>query len=350
LRAAVRLALEGGTDPVLAVKFEVALMGFRTLRGYSTEGRRYVSAALALPGVQASAVAHAHALYVGAALADNQSDYAEAGRMLEACLALRRGIGNPVDIAATLSTLSQVRLHEGDAERAREGEEEALGIFRQIGERVGEAIGLSHLGEICMHVSDDAGARAHFEQCLAIAGEVDNLEIVGECERVLGELALDGGDLDAARARFTRSLEVCRDTENKRGEAMASWWMGKADLAEGDADAARAKLGSALRALQNFEMNSELLCCLEDHAALLQSVDSADEAVRLYAAVAGLRERLALPPPPRGEVRRRHAIAAARAALGDAPFDAAWSEGGTWEMEQAVRRALAHAGAPAIAA
>ena len=86
---------KGGTDPILAVKFEVALMGFRMLRGYSTEGRKYVRAALALPAVQASDVAHAHALYVGAALADNQSDYAEARRMLEACLALRRGLGEP---------------------------------------------------------------------------------------------------------------------------------------------------------------------------------------------------------------------------------------------------------------
>ncbi len=339
MRAAIALALGGGTDPILAVKFEVALMGFRTLRGYSTEGRKYVHAALALPAVQASAVAHAHALYVGASLADNQSDYAEAGRMLEACLVLRRGLGNPVDIAATLSTLSQVRLHEGDAVRAREGEEEALSIFRQIGQRVGEAIGLSHLGEICMYVSDDVGARAHFEQCLVIARDLDNLEIIGECERVLGELSLEAGDLDAARARFTRSLEVCSGTENKRGEAMALWWMGKADVAAGEIDAARAKLATALSALQAFEMNAELLCCLEDHAALLQSANIADEAVRLFAAVESLRARLLLRGPPRGEARRRAAIAAARTALGDAAFDRAWSDGRGWELEQAIRRA-----------
>ena len=39
LRAAIALALDGRADPVIAVKFEVALMGFRILRGYSTEGR-----------------------------------------------------------------------------------------------------------------------------------------------------------------------------------------------------------------------------------------------------------------------------------------------------------------------
>ena len=45
---------------------------------------------LTLPAVQAHDVALGHALYVGAALATSQGDYAEAGRMLERCLLLRR--------------------------------------------------------------------------------------------------------------------------------------------------------------------------------------------------------------------------------------------------------------------
>src|SRR5215831_10628495 len=49
LRAAIALALAGGVDPVLAVKLEVALMQFRIRRGYSTEARNNVRAALALP-------------------------------------------------------------------------------------------------------------------------------------------------------------------------------------------------------------------------------------------------------------------------------------------------------------
>jgi non-specific serine/threonine protein kinase len=339
LRAAIALALNGGADPVLAVKFEVALMWFRLLRGYSTEGRKIVRAALAQPAVLASDVAHAHALYVGAALADNQSDYAEAGWMLEACLALRRGLDQPFDIAATLSTLSQVRLHEGDTERARETEEEALGIFRKIGDRIGEAVGLFHLGEICRRVGDDAKARDYFEQCLAIARAIDSAEIEGESELVLGAVSLAEGDLPAARARFARSLEVCRGAENKRGEAMALWWTGKADAFAGNTEAARQKLGEALRALQTFEMNSEVLSCLEDHAELLQSIGSPDDGVSLFAAVETLRERLALARPPRDEAHVARVIAAARATLGDALFDEAWAEGRTWELEQATRRA-----------
>jgi predicted ATPase/class 3 adenylate cyclase len=349
MRAATSLSLNGGADPLIVVRFEVALMWFRLLRGYSTEGRNNVRAALALPGVLASDGAHAHALYVGAALADNQSDYAEAGRMLESCLALRRGLDKPFDIAATLSTLAQVRLHEGDAERARQSEEEALQIFRSLGDRTGEAIGLFHLGEICMYVADDAKAREYIEQCLAIAKAIDHREVEGECELVLGVLALGDKDVGAARSRFNRSLEVCRGAENKRGEAIALWWTGKAELASGNAEAARVKLAGALRALQSFEMNSEVLNCLEDHAELLQAVGPADEGVRLYAAVATLRSRLGLVRSPRNVQHTQHAIAAARIALGDAAFEAAWSEGGKWELEQATTRALAVGTSPAVA-
>jgi predicted ATPase/class 3 adenylate cyclase len=340
LRAGMTLALESKVDPVLSVKFEVALLHFWLLRGYSTEGRKAVRMSLALPEVQAFDVAHAHALYVGAALANSQGEYAEAERMLTQCLALRRGIGNLVDLAATLSTLSLVQLHAGDAAKARAGEEEALGIFRQLGDRIGEAIGLHHLGEICLHVGDDAQARAHFEQCLAIAREIEHRELEGECERMLGEIALESGDVAAARARFARAQQVCEDAGDKRDAATALWWSGRADVAAGDLEAARTRMESALRALAAFEMNAELLGCLEDLAFLAHARGLPDHATHLYSASVAHRERLNLVRPPRYESRWRERLANARSALGDAAFEAAWAEGARWKLEDAVRRAL----------
>ena len=119
LRAASALALGGGVDPIIAVKLEVAMQGFRILRGYSTEGREVCGQRWRSRRSRRSDQAQGRALYVGAALATGQGDYTEARRMLEKSLVLRRGLGNPSDIAATLSTLSWVRLHEGDAAQAQ---------------------------------------------------------------------------------------------------------------------------------------------------------------------------------------------------------------------------------------
>ena len=340
LRAAITLALEGGVDPVIAVKLEVAMQGFRTLRGYATEGRRNVRAALVLPAVEASAQAQGHALYVGAALASGQGDYAEARAMLERSLVLRRGLGNEAEIGATLSTLAWVRLHEGDAAQARACEEEALALFRKLGERSGEAVGLEHLGVIDRELADHESACRHFEASAAIARAIGHGDLEGECERMLGEVALEQGDVLNARVRFTRSLEICSGAEDKSGEAAALWRLGKADVLEGHTDSARIRLGGALRVFHAFEMRAELLECLEDHAALARSVGLVEEAVRQYAATTIARERFGLLRQPREELRRQTEFAAMRESIGSAVFEDAWTEGRGREIQEAIRRAL----------
>ena len=340
VRSAMALALTGEVDAFIAVKFAVAMQAFWTLRGYSTEGRNYVRSALALPAIRESDLAQAWGLYVGAALAETQSDYAEARRMLEDCLVLRRRLGNPVEIAATLSTLSLARLQEGDPIGAGESEREALETFRQLGDRFGEAIGLLHLGQIGIYLADDEQALARLEQCLAIARSIKNQEVEGECELMLGEIGYEAGDLEQACLRFKRSLTVCREAGDKRGEANALRWLGKADLKRGDPASARRRLGEALRTFRAFEMWEELLGCLEDHAELVRFEGGADLAARLSAVCAGTREKLRLGRPPRVELRWEAHLDALRSALSVPVFDSHWSDGSHWDIDQAVRSAL----------
>ncbi|MCU0972219.1 MAG: hypothetical protein MUF57_10760, partial [Gammaproteobacteria bacterium] len=168
LRAATALALAGRVDPFIAVKIAVALARFWMQRGYVTEGRGVVRSALELPAVQASDLARAWTLYIGAVLAGSQGDHAEERRLLEECLTLRRGLGDPVDVAGTLSSLALARLHAGDPTAAAQAEREALQIFGEVGNRVGEAIGHEHLGHIALYRGDLDEARAELERGLAI--------------------------------------------------------------------------------------------------------------------------------------------------------------------------------------
>ncbi|NRF67278.1 winged helix-turn-helix domain-containing protein [Aquincola sp. S2] len=340
LRGAIAFALAGGVDPIIAVKFEVALLKFRLLRGHVGEGRKVIHAALELPAVRAADVAHAHALYVAAGLAANQGECTEAARLLQACLALRRGFGNPVETAATLSTLALVRLQEGDAVLAREGEEAALAIFREIGDRIGEAIGLLHLGQIEMFVDDDRLAQDRFEAGLAIAREIDHAEVRSECERMLGELALDRGDVAGARLRFAASLAVCRDAADKRNEAISLCCLARTDLADGDTAQARGKLEAAMCAFRGFDMKHEMVGCIEDFAALAQASGDTWHAVRLYATASAARERLTLTRTPRAERRLRGALALAASTLGEADFQDAMLQGRGARLDDGVRQAL----------
>jgi tetratricopeptide (TPR) repeat protein len=310
------------------------------LRGYASEGRGVIRAALALPGIQASDIAQAHALYVGAALATSQSDHGEARRMLETCLQLRRELGGLVDIAATLSTLSVARLQAGDANGAAIGEREALQIFRQLGDRFGEAIGLLHLGQIGVYLGQDEQACSDLQQCLAIAREIHHLEIEGECELILGESAFEVGERSNAMQRFNRSLTVCRGAGDRRGEANALWWLGKGDLQLDNLASARSRLSEALREFRAFEMWEELLGCLEDFAALAHKEGWSTDALRVGSAAAKSRDTLGLARQPRAELRWQRMLDALRAIVPAGDFDAAWSEGREWQIDQAIRRAL----------
>jgi predicted ATPase/class 3 adenylate cyclase len=346
LRAARALAAAGGADPLLAAKLTVNLLGFWMLRGRASEGRAAVAQALSLPAVLASDLAHAWVLYAGAGLAGAQGAHAEARRLLEQCLSIRRRLGHPIQIAATLSTLALTRLQTGDAAGAAQGEQEALALFREHGDQVGEAIARLHLGQIALQEGDDAAAAAAFEAARALAHAIDHHEVEGESELMLGELAWLAGDLGGAAARFEASLMICRSAEDKRGEADALRWLGKTDLDAGRLLDAQHRLAEALRAFRDFEMFEETADSLDDHVALLAAAGAGDRAVALAAAATQARSRLALPRPPRLEPRWQRLLAHLHQHLGAERYDAAWQRGRRMETAEAVKAAL-ELGAPA---
>ena len=341
LRAAITYAARGGGDPIIAVKMEVALQAFRLYRGYVTEGRNNLSVLLAHPAIVSHDVARGHALYVSAALSYGQADYHEAQRLLETCLALRRGVGTEGDIAATLSTLALVRLHLGDAVSAREAEEEALAIFRRLGNRSGEAIGLQHLGEISRYVGADGDAEALLLQSLTLGCEIGYSEIESECERLLGQIALDRGQLDRARVHVARSLATSRTQGNAFGIAMASWSIAKIELANNQSVNALPFLGEAIKAFDAFGMNEDTIGVIEDYARVARSIGLTADAARFYGAASAASERQSLHRAPRLEYSYRDDLDSLRAALGGPAFETAWREGREWSIAQAIHRIFA---------
>ncbi|MFY9512013.1 MAG: tetratricopeptide repeat protein [Rubrivivax sp.] len=341
-RAALALALSGGADAFIAVKIAVAMQGFWTLRGYSTEGRAAVRAALALPDVQASAMAQAHALYVGASLAASQNDHDEAQQMLETCLALRRQLGNDVDIAATLSTLALARFGHGDTEGAIACEQEALQLFVRGGHPVGEAVALLHLGQFMLRLGDEDAARAQLQAGLALARQIEHQEVEAECELVLGQMAFTHRQVDSAARHFARSLAVCQASGDRHGETNAQWWQGKLALEAGQPDTARELLLIALRGFTSAGRRLDTLLCLRDHARLLMQLGSPAEAVHMASIAAAGLDRIGLRRPAHAEQRWQLELEALHAALPDAAaFQAAWDAGQEADLEAAVRSTLA---------
>ncbi|MFO1295103.1 MAG: hypothetical protein U1F25_00500 [Rubrivivax sp.] len=341
LRAAAQCALAGGTDPMIAVKLPVALQQFWIQRGYAGEGRKLVQAALALPAIQGSDMARAHALYTEAALAsDGQGDHMAARQMLETCLELRRGLGDPVWVAATLSTLAQVRLQAGDVNGAAACENEALELFAAGGDRYGQALGWLHRGQIHLWAGNAAGALTDLEEALTHARAAGNREVEAECELAMAQAQLLREQTSAADEAVQRSLKVCKDAADKRGEATATWWLGRIALRSGDAETARALLPKSLRELQSHDMRAQMLGCLDDMALLLALEGTPAAALELAVAADQARGRLLLNRAPREEQRWRDRLREIWNSLPEAVAESASESGRGLETDDALRAAL----------
>jgi tetratricopeptide (TPR) repeat protein len=268
--------------------------------------------------------------------------------MLEDCLELRRGLGNELDIASTLSTLSFSRLRGGDTTGAEEGEQEALKIFRSLGDRYCEGIGLLHLGQIALRAEKEDDARAYLKECLAVAQKIKNKEMEGECLLTIGQLAFDAGEFAEAENEFKRSLTLCHEAADKRGEAGATRWLGRCDEQRGASEMAHSRLMSALNAYTSFELWEEVLECIEDIAAL-SAEREASKSARLLSAVERARDRLQLKRPAKSERRVQELLNRLRAALGDDDYARQWEQGKTLDIREAINQTQTPAGEPAFA-
>jgi predicted ATPase/class 3 adenylate cyclase len=315
LRAALGWALgsEGGPDdePEDAARLETglrlagALALFWISHGHYSEGRRWLEMGLrrvrAAGSRTVSDSVQAKAIYQTANLAWRQGDNEQATRLLEEALATYSQLGDRRGVALSLNYLGiTISNGGGDASTARPLWEQSLAIFRELGDKDGIARAVNNLGELARMDGDYARARVLYEEALAnaeVAG--DNL---GRClsRMNLGQVALhDGRYLDAAeafKASMAHALEL--------GYIHA--------------------VGGSLDGL----------------AAVAAGKRQPQRAARLYGAAKEMREVAGTPLEAPDQRDYDHNQASARAQLDEATWQAAWEEGRSMSMEQAVAYAL----------
>jgi predicted ATPase/class 3 adenylate cyclase len=302
-RAAALAARGGHADVAIAVKLPMALQTFWLLRGRVGEAREAVRAALALPGVQAVARTHAWGLYIGAVLASSQNDHTEARRLLQANLDIVRGLGNPAEVAAALSTLAVAQAQGGAPQDATASEREALQILEELDDPACLCISHLHLGQFAASTGDAAAATASLQQALIRSRQIGQQEIEAECCFELGVLALQAGDAAGAEPWLVGALRISQASGNRRGEAYAQWGLGRCALLHADADlaAVRERLLAALDAFEEFELREPLLGCLDSLAACTWRQGGGALALTLAQTVAPLRSLWQVPRPAAAE-------------------------------------------------
>jgi predicted ATPase/class 3 adenylate cyclase/Tfp pilus assembly protein PilF len=348
MRAALSWASER-KEVELALRLGGALSWFWSLRGYHSEGRRWLEEALAING-RGSPESRAMALAGVGALASQQGDYdraqeaceeglellaheeareaSEAKRCLLACLgwmareredyrratqlyeesvALSREMSDTWWLASTLSDLAVVSHDQGDSERATELYEESMDLFREEGDKQSLAFCLNNLAMLVYSQGDLGRAAQLTEEAVALLRELGTRGAVSMGLYNLGWMALLQDELGRAADLYTESLSL-------------SWESGLNPL------------------VQN---------ALEGLACVAGAKGEAERAARLWGAAQALHEAKGIPRDTDFLVEADARISAVRSGMGEEVWEEAWHKGQTMSLDEAVSYALEEEGAGA---
>ena len=283
LRAALAWTHDGGETEV-ELRLVNALSRFWWLRGHTSEGRRWLAAALAEGSSHPEL--RTEALRRAAVLAGVQGDYEVARRFAEESKVLYERLGDTRGVALSVSSIAESLLHEGDYRRARELYEEALGLFASRGDDW-----------------DVAAASVN-----------------------LGYAALGEGDYVHADELARRGLVHFEALGDPQSTATAVYVLGVAAFATGDSGGAHEHLGRALALFTEIGDGEGAAECLLALAAATVAVDPA-RAAELVGAAEALREESGSSLARFQLEWRDRTIAELREALGDEAWSAAYERG-----------------------
>ena len=132
----VRAALAwSGSAGELELRLAGAMFTFWTLRGYLTEGRRWLDDAIARDDVQPPAL-RAKALAASGGMAYRQADYTRSEEVWTEALGLFREVGDATGTARIIGELGNVAVAEGELDRALELYDECALLLRESGDRL----------------------------------------------------------------------------------------------------------------------------------------------------------------------------------------------------------------------
>ncbi len=232
-------------DASLGLRLAGALWRFWMVRGYWSEGRAAMTAALSR-ATEAPADLLARVLARAGHLAYRAGDYDQARAHLDACLALSRELDDADGVGNALNELGKVAWGQGDFAAAREFYSESLAVRRTTGNRWGEAATLGNLGSVAAAQCDFAAAESWLAESLALREEVGDRRGMGTSRANLGVVAFNTGRLELARGHFEAALALRHETGDTWGVASSLGDLGALLLATGDLPSARARYAEAL--------------------------------------------------------------------------------------------------------
>jgi non-specific serine/threonine protein kinase len=223
--------------------------------------------------------------------------------------------------------------------------EKSLEIWRQLGHGHKASLTLRHLGWTARRQGDLARARTYFIEAVAVCREQGNRFHLAFVLLELGSVHYEQGDYEPARQSYTESLELFIQTGDERGINGARMNLGSTLFHLGEYARSRELHRKSLAFYQaagsadGIAWSLERLAVVEAARAGAHQAESS-KAARLLGAASVAREAWGKPLDRWDREDWDRAVAAVRATLGEAAFDALYAAGRSLSRDQMLALAL----------
>jgi predicted ATPase/DNA-binding CsgD family transcriptional regulator len=345
LRAALRQAL-AQDELGQFLRLAGAVWQFWFLRGYMSEGQRWLEAGLAKAQAVTAAV-RAKAYGGAGVLAAYLGNYRQAKFFSEQSLTASQALDFKPGIAGALNTLAFIAGMQGDHANARAFGQESVAICRALDNRPELARALNFAAIAAWLRGDYPAAQALVEEGLTLARLLDDQQRVASFLYGLGLVTVAQGRFISARPYFAEALATLRALGDKRSITMCLAGLADIALSQNDTTTACTLAQEALLILNEVGDRWFAAYSLDGLAVALTVEGDMDRAARFFGAATGLRQALgaALPVPRQPAYDRYLPIVQAR--LDQPSFNAAWAEGQAMTLEQLVAAGIGRP--PAVA-
>jgi predicted ATPase/DNA-binding SARP family transcriptional activator/DNA-binding CsgD family transcriptional regulator len=347
MREALSWVLERG-EGNLALQLGKALWRFWHIRGYLSEGIRWLEQVLADDDPTASRM-RVKVLEGMGWLVQLQGDHERARATYEEMLKLSRELDDRGNIATALNSLGTVAAQHGDNERASTLLQENLEVIKDLEREGNPATPLKKfyvfnlLGYLAINEENDyARATTLWEESLALAREAGDTYLVGNTLSNLGHPALMQGDYERAKTCSEEALEVAHESGEGRAGFAASALinLGIAALGLGEHERAMKSFEEALQVSQEMGVKPQVIESLEGMASLDGALGKDTRAAQLWGAAETTREVTGIALSSGERSLHEPYLASARSRLGEAAWKVALAEGRSMSLEEAAEYAL----------
>jgi predicted ATPase/DNA-binding CsgD family transcriptional regulator/transcriptional regulator with XRE-family HTH domain len=234
LRAALRW-FSGRGESEFANRLCGELWWFWRLRGYWSEGRRWLEAALKLPQTGEPTLARARALLAAGDLAYYQDGNLIARSFLEESVSLCRTLVAERDLAIALGTLGVLLHMQDDRATADPLLEESEKLSRRLGSNWELSYLLRKLAEHAAQAGELGQASLYAQESFVLAKKLGDKSLIATVLSTLGNIAARENDLTQAIAYNQECLALARGLSDKLLIALALNNLGFFTALRGDA-------------------------------------------------------------------------------------------------------------------